>query len=136
MLTYAVLDGMNGVAREGTEASGVWIRDRHAIRESAERGVFIDDGWAVRGSFGVYFRRERWRRDPPVQHGDGTTLSFADGHADHWAWKGVDTIDLGRRREFGRPGEDHVPETIEGYEDLHRLQRATWGRLGYEPTEY
>ena len=66
---------------------------------------------------------------------DGMTASFADGHAEYWQWKGVDTIEWGRFSEQRHVSNNRLPETAEGFEDLHRLQRAVWGRLGYEPTQ-
>ena len=48
-------------------------------------------------------------------------------------WKGIDTRRQGKNRDRSHPGQ-FQPETTEGYHDLHRLQRATFGRLGYTPT--
>ena len=136
ILTYAIMDGMNGAPRGGTQKPGVWVTNRYDIPEPAQRAVFIDEGWVTPGSFAVYYLREQWGDHPPVQHRDGTTLSFADGHADHWQWRGHETAILGRQAAYGQEVANRVPETTEGYDDLHQLQRATWGGLGYEPTEF
>jgi len=134
MLTYAVMDSMNGLAREGTEKPGVWIKNRFEISQPVYRALFIDEGWVTPDSFAVHYVQEQWWDDPPVRHGDGTTLSFADGHADHWKWKGIDTIRMGRERERGHPGNHYSPTTRAGYEDLYKVQEATWGDLGYTPS--
>jgi prepilin-type processing-associated H-X9-DG protein len=134
MLTYAIVDSMNGRPRDGTKQPGVWIKNRSEIRHPALRAVFIDEGWVTPDSFAVHYDREQWWDDPPVRHGDGTTLSMADGHAEYWKWRGADTIKMGRNRERGHPSNHYSPETVEGYEDLHRLQKATWGELGYTPS--
>jgi prepilin-type processing-associated H-X9-DG protein len=68
-----------------------------------------------------------------VRHGDGTNLSFADGHSEYWKWRGIDTVKQGRDRDRAHPGQ-FQPETPEGYRDLYRLQKATFGRLGYDPS--
>jgi len=73
-----------------------------------------------------------------VRHGDGTTLSMADGHAEYWKW-GRETVSMPRELfpvGAGRfaellEGDDHEPQTEDGMYDLQRLQKATWGRLGY-----
>jgi len=68
---------------------------------------------------------------------------MADGHAEYWKWKGRETV-AGMSREVlvsnGRGFDellpkDYEPQTEEGLYDLQRLQRATWGRLGYPPEE-
>ena len=145
MLTYAIVDAMNGLGRTGTVFGGkgmrvddtaLWVQKFSEITtpSPAERMVFIDNGWVTIDSFAVHYRREQWWEGPPVHHNDGTTVGFADGHAAYWKWKATETIEAGRNRTL------HAscwlqPETREGKEDLHRLQRAVWGRLGYETTE-
>jgi hypothetical protein len=61
------------------------------------------------------------------------TASFADGHSEHWQWKGPETVKNGWANEdawFWR----WSPETALGYQDLYRVQRGCWGTLGYAPT--
>jgi len=147
MLTYAIVHSMNGNPPPGTfQQSGsrytslsedgvvLWVKNRNQIHRPApaERCVFIDEGWATSYSYAVHYITETWWDDPMVRHGDGTTINFADGHAEYWKWKGMDTRKQGKDRDRSHPGQ-FVPETPEGFEDLHRLQGATWGRLGYEP---
>jgi hypothetical protein len=67
------------------------------------------------------------------------TISMADGHADYWKWKGSETVEMPRKQLSARNGlfmeilesGDYEPQTESGLYDLQRLQRATWGRLGY-----
>jgi prepilin-type processing-associated H-X9-DG protein len=148
LLTYAIVHSMNGNPPAGTfrqvgntYASQVdngivlWVKNRNQISKPApaERCVFIDEGWATSFSYAVHYVTETWWDDPTVRHGDGTTLNFADGHAEYWKWRGIDTIKQGRNRNRMHAGQ-LAPETPEGFEDLYRLQKATWGRLGYTPT--
>lgn len=46
----------------------------------------------------------------------------------------ADTIKHGRKffRTFAGPG--WQPETDQGFQDLYALQKATWSKLGYEPS--
>jgi prepilin-type N-terminal cleavage/methylation domain-containing protein len=106
----------------------------------AARAVFIDMGQTP-GSpdFFVQYLYPKWHYSaPPVHHADGTTLSMADGHAEYWKWKGRETVDMPRKvgpvyNTFAEYMEkaDYEPQTEDGLYDLQRLQRATWGRLGY-----
>jgi len=136
MLTYAAMDGVNGLSREGegTVKNGAWIKNRTDIRDMPSRIVFIDEGWVTPDSFAVHYNQETWWDDPPVRHGDGVTLSFADGHAGYHKWMGIDTIKKGRARQRGHPGNHYPPTSDSGKRDLHFIQKGCWGGLGYNPT--
>ncbi len=133
MLTYAVMDSVNGFG-DGTKERGLWLKNRSEIRRPDRLAVFIDEGWVTPDSYAVYYVQECWWDDPPIRHGDGTNFSFADGHSDYWKWKGIDTILRGRQfnHTFGGPG--WQPDSDEGFRDLYNIQKATWGKLGYNPT--
>lgn len=137
-LTYAIMFSMNAVNHTPTQGvRGAHIKKRSEIHKPAPglRLVFIDEGWMTPDAFAVQYDRENWWDDPPVRHGDGTVVSFADGHSEHWKWKGIDTIKRARLVETSHQG-NWTPETDAGFRDLHRVQRGTWGKLGYEPTTY
>ena len=135
MLTYAGTNAVNGKKQTGTGKLGVFLKRTTDIRGShALRIVFIDEGWVTPVSFAVHYVKEQWWDDPPVRHGDGVTLSFADGHADYHKWRGIDTIKMGRDRQRGHPGNHYPPTSDEGKMDLHYIQKGSWGGLGYEPT--
>ena len=133
MLTYAVMDSMNGYG-DGTKERGLWIKNRMEIRRPDKKAVFIDEGWVTPDSFAVYYRNEQWWDDAPVRHGDGTNVGFADGHSDYKKWKGIDTIKRGRSLERGHAGAGWVPDSSDGFQDLYWIQKATWGKLGYTPS--
>jgi prepilin-type N-terminal cleavage/methylation domain-containing protein/prepilin-type processing-associated H-X9-DG protein len=133
MLTYSVMDSMNG-SGDGTRERGRYLKRRTEIHQPGSVAVFIDEGWVTPDSFAVYCTQEYWWDDPPIRHGDGVNLSFADGHAEHWRWRGIDTIKHGREiaREFSE--QRWQPQSEPGFQDLYALQKATWGKLGYRPT--
>ena len=63
---------------------------------------------------------------------------MADGHAEYWHWKGQETMEIPREIMYVRnypfeliEGPDYEPKTKDGIYDLQRLQKATWGRIGY-----
>jgi hypothetical protein len=67
---------------------------------------------------------------------------MADGHAEFWNWKGRETITIPREiMDNGKyayellKGPDYKPLTEDGIYDLQRLQKATWGRIGYPSEE-
>ncbi len=137
MLTYAAVDAVNGYRRDGTNKPGVFLKKTtDIIGAHSLRIVYIDEGWVTPDSFAVHYTQEKWWDDPPVRHGDGTTLAFADGRADHYKWNGTDTVQMGKDRERGHPSNDYVPTTDEGKSDLHWLQKGCWGSLGYTPDQW
>jgi len=113
LVTYAIVDSMNGYnAIPGAE--GKVIRNRVHIRRTGEQAV--------------------WDQIT-ARHGDGTNFSFADGHADYWKWKDPRTVEIAKMdydywQNTGRNGgESNSP----GNEDLYKVQKAVWGKLGYTP---
>jgi prepilin-type processing-associated H-X9-DG protein len=109
---------------------------------AAQRAVFVDMGQTPTSSdFYVYYLYPKWKffSPPPIRHRDGVTLSMADGHAEYWKWKGRETVEMPRElflvgsvfAELLEGWNDYEPQTEDGLYDLQRLQKATWGRLGY-----
>lgn len=115
---------------------------------AGQRAVFMDYGQMPAGN-NLYvhylYPRWKWHSAPPIHHGGGMTISMADGHAEYWKWKGNETVSFPRElmpwahlftEVLELPAgqirhEDPQPQTEDGMYDLQRLQRATWGRLGY-----
>ncbi len=132
-LTYAIMFSMNAVEHDWVKGvPNTHIKNRGEIHNPAPslRLVFIDEGYMTPDAFAVYYHLDKWFDDPPVRHGDGTIVAFADGHADYWKWKATETIKEGRAREDSTSAQ-WTPKTPEGKEDLQRMQRGCWGRLGY-----
>lgn len=111
---------------------------------ASERAVFMD----VRNLNGSdvtvdYLRPVWWLDDPPrIHHANGVLLSMADGHAEYWKWKGRETVTLPRSGGLtdgldpyalglGPNDDTYQVQTEDALYDLQRLQRATWGRVGY-----
>ncbi|MHC4323433.1 MAG: prepilin-type N-terminal cleavage/methylation domain-containing protein [Planctomycetota bacterium] len=137
MLTYAIMFSMNAVNHPPTQGiRGAHIKRRTEITNPAPayRLVFIDEGWVTPDAFAVYYDQETWWDDAPVRHGDGTNVSFADGHSDYKKWKGIETIKNGRELSRIHKGAGFVPTSSDGYQDLYWMQKSTWGKLGYAAT--
>jgi prepilin-type N-terminal cleavage/methylation domain-containing protein/prepilin-type processing-associated H-X9-DG protein len=148
-VTYAAVDAMNGLHRPGTTSKGghhpfavgkriggtvLWIKRMSEISSPAPalRMLYIDEGAMTPDSFAVHYsQRGPWWDDPPVRHGDGTTVSWADGHASHLKWKAAETIKRARETADWYGGGGFMPRTPEGIQELEDFQRSVWGRLGY-----
>ena len=136
-VTYSVMFSMNAVNHPWVQGvKGAHVKEMGEIRNPgpAHRLVFIDEGYMTSDAYAVYYHLETWFDSPPVRHGDGATLSFADGHAEHWKWKGTDTIKHAREEERTGPQVGWRPTTVSGHRDLYRMQRGCWGKIGYTPT--
>jgi prepilin-type N-terminal cleavage/methylation domain-containing protein len=117
-----------------------------AGRGASERAIFMDQGETpTSDDFYVFYLYPQWRGSspPPLHHADGVTLSMADAHAEYWKWKSRETV-AGLPRQLVEGADtftemlledgarkDYEPQTEDGLDDLQRVQRATWGRLGY-----
>jgi prepilin-type N-terminal cleavage/methylation domain-containing protein/prepilin-type processing-associated H-X9-DG protein len=146
-VTYSVVDAMNGLYRDGTTSSTVgghpgavgrrigktvlWIKRRTEIAEptGAERMVYIDEGAMTPDSYAVNYRHGPWWDNPPVRHGDGTTVSWADGHSIHLKWKATETIEFGRKYINFYGGGGFMPQTQEGIDELNQFRKWVWGRI-------
>jgi prepilin-type N-terminal cleavage/methylation domain-containing protein/prepilin-type processing-associated H-X9-DG protein len=145
-LTYSIMFSMNSVNHTWTQGViGAHVKNMSEIQSPspAYRLVFIDEGWMTADAFAVYYRDERWFDDPPVRHGEGATVSFADGHTEHHKWQGQWTVFAGLSGIIGhsgsyRPGDpidgETVPATTADFHDLYWMQRGCWGGLGYQPS--
>jgi len=163
-LTYATVISANGHCEvEGTymDGTGGWDLTETGIRVgrtvlrltkltdivspgASYRAVFIDMRQTpFSNDFYVYYLYPKWKWyvPPPKHHRDGVTLSMADGHAEYWKWRGRETVQMPRELWPMRNllaevlEDDYEPQTADGLYDLQRLQRATWGRLGYSVKE-
>jgi len=134
--TYSIMFSMNAVDHAWVKGvPGAHVKRRNEIRpNAATRVVFIDEGRMTSDAYAVYYHQEVWFDSPPVRHGDGTNVSFADGHAEYWKWKGIDTIKHARDDDYNPgPQVGKSPESEAGYRDLYRVQKGCWGKLGYTP---
>ncbi len=138
--TYAIIDSMNGrwdYRASGDEARPYCLKNKNQIKKPAQRVVFIDQGFFSTDSFAVFYSNFRgsagepeWFDPPPIQHGKGVTVSYADGHSEHWKWKGDITIKAGLDGYLYTP----VPSgsNCTNYQELYRMQMSCWGQIGYD----
>lgn len=149
MRTYTITDAMNGLRRSGTFNGNVGARNGRTvlwIKKSAEitapgpafRIVFLDEGRITPDSYATHYENETWWDPPFVRHGDGTNVSYADGHAAYWKFKGMETLRVGKLAAVpglnANPLHQMQPISEDDYQDLYKMQKAVWGKLGYSPT--
>jgi len=89
----------------------------------------LNGATSIPGTKDLIYDRESWWDRPTVRHGDGTNFSFVDGHSDYWKWRDARTVDLAKAAA-GQTVDPVQP----GNRDLHAVQRAAWGKLGYTPS--
>ena len=132
VLTYAIVDAMNGATSiPGTK--DLMIKKRMAIKRPSERIVFLDEGRLSPNSWTLWYDQERWWDQITARHGDGTNFGLADGHSEYWKWRDPRTLVVAKAdytywQNTGRNGNESQSP---GNEDLHRVQRAVWSKLGY-----
>jgi len=142
MRTYSTGYGMNGcfdatgtyIGNEGVRVGNTVLmvkkRTEITVPGPAFRLAFLDEGRISPDSYAIHYVIPKWWDPPFVRHGDGTNVSFADGHSDYWKYRGAETIKVGK---MVNPPYNYAPTTNEGLADLQKMQIAVWGRLGYTP---
>jgi prepilin-type processing-associated H-X9-DG protein len=126
MNTWRMLNPPFQSGDDGTIAHS--ISNRAQITQPAKRFVFLDAGFAKRGAFFVTRNSTGgsgcsgmwWGDAPPMRHEQGTTFSFADGHAEYRKWTDPITVALGKQP---------------GYWDLRWMVKVTWGDVPYSCTD-
>jgi prepilin-type processing-associated H-X9-DG protein len=114
------------------------IMNRTTVKQPALRVVFADTvGSDQDAMYTVMYNVPEWRNTPNWRHGGGCNFSFADGHVEFWKWSNQEkTVELARRSEEVSQQTGGIARMLTEFdqsdnEDLQRIQKATWGRLGY-----
>jgi prepilin-type N-terminal cleavage/methylation domain-containing protein/prepilin-type processing-associated H-X9-DG protein len=136
VVTYAIPDAMNGhYFIPGAQEQIKTLRSQ--ISRPAEQIVFLDEGRLSPSSWTIHYDQERWWDQITARHGDGTNFAFADGHSEYWKWKDPRTVEVAKMDYdyWQNTGRNGAQSTQPGNEDLHRVQRGVFGKLGYEPSQ-
>jgi prepilin-type N-terminal cleavage/methylation domain-containing protein/prepilin-type processing-associated H-X9-DG protein len=133
-LSYAIVDSMNGYCgwNDYNGYDKLKITNINQIRRAPNRIVFLDESPPSSGTWGIKYTKEAWWDSPPKLHSKGTTFSFADGHSEFWKWKDPRTA----KSVWTAVEPDEISHDVDqpGNEDLHNVQKAVWGKLGYAPS--
>ena len=137
VVTYAIVDAMNGaLSPAGSGGPSIILKNRMQIRRPGSRAVFIDEGRLSPSSWSVWYDREQWFDQITARHGDGTNFSFADGRSEYFKWKDPRTIEIAKmdHKYWQWTARRNVElSRSPGNPDLHKVQKAAWGKLGYTP---
>jgi prepilin-type N-terminal cleavage/methylation domain-containing protein/prepilin-type processing-associated H-X9-DG protein len=134
VVTYSIPDALNGYYYiPGAKEQIKTLRTQ--IHNLSQQIVFLDEGRLSPSSWTIHYDQERWWDQITARHGDGTNFAFADGHSEYWKWKDPRTLDVAKAdytqwQNVGRFGGESAQM---GNEDLQRVQRGVFGRLGYTP---
>jgi prepilin-type processing-associated H-X9-DG protein len=136
VVTYSIPDTRNGYyyipgAKEQIQTL------RTQIRNWSEQIVFLDEGRLSPSSWTIWYDQERWWDQITARHGEGTNFSFGDSHGEYWKWRDQRTLQVAKADydDWQNNGRNGADSTQPGNEDLHRVQRAVFSRLGYQAAE-
>jgi prepilin-type N-terminal cleavage/methylation domain-containing protein/prepilin-type processing-associated H-X9-DG protein len=128
--SFSVVDQMNveilSAAVLNTNVPLTKIRQQ--LKKTYERMIFVDDGGPQgrhsMGGWTVSFQLPpRWWDLPSARHGDGTTFSFADGHAEYHKWSESSTLECAKQVAENECYINPVTAT----KDIRWAQIAAWG---------
>jgi prepilin-type N-terminal cleavage/methylation domain-containing protein/prepilin-type processing-associated H-X9-DG protein len=135
LVTYSMPDAMN-TNNNIPGTTNLIISRRAQIKNQSGRMVFLDEGRLSSNSWTIWYDQERWWDQITARHGDGTNIGFVDGHSEYWKWKDPRTLKV-CKADFDwwqSTGRNSLADSQQpGNEDLHRVQKAAWGKLGYKP---
>jgi prepilin-type processing-associated H-X9-DG protein len=132
--TYSIVDSMNVLHTVGPFAAvatngGIVVKSRLQIRKTTERFIFIENGGALQagsggsqGGWSAHVKQDKWWDVPSIRHGDGTTFSFVDGHAEYHKWTDPTTLD-----DAAHPPADGNFQLRPGNKDIRWTQKGVWG---------
>lgn len=137
VVTYAIMDAMNGYSGHPW-SDGMTFTKRSSIKQPSSRLVFVDEGRLSPNSWTIWYTQPRWWDQITRRHGQGTTLSFADGHGVYFKWSDPRTFEVTEAEYSEWQGSlRHSLDVSQqpGNEDLHKVQKGAWGKLGYDPVQ-
>ena len=134
VVTYAIADAMNGYSGHPW-SDGMTFKRRSTIKSPGTRLVFLDEGRLSPNSWTVWYTKPTWWDQITRRHGQGTTVSFADGHGEYYKWSDPRTFDVTEADYSQWQGSMRQSSAADqpGNEDLELVQRGAWGKLGYTP---
>jgi prepilin-type N-terminal cleavage/methylation domain-containing protein/prepilin-type processing-associated H-X9-DG protein len=133
LVTYPIMDSMNGKwmwnkSPGNDNVSTVMFKFLNQIKGTTQRMVFIDEGTLSPDSYAVYNNARNWFDPPMARHGNGTDVSYSDGHAGRIMFKASETLEAAKNNIY-----NYQPLTCTGAEDLYKIQIGCWGKLLYTP---
>jgi prepilin-type N-terminal cleavage/methylation domain-containing protein/prepilin-type processing-associated H-X9-DG protein len=134
VVTYAITDVMNGYSGHSWSKS-MNITKRSRINRAGERMVFLDEGRLSPNSWTIWYTQPTWWDQITNRHGQGTNIGFADGHGEYFKFSDSRTFEVSDAdyNTWQNSLRNSAMSTQHGNEDLMKVQRAVFGKLGYVP---
>ena len=134
LITYDIVDSMNGKWWFSGAPPAFLIKTMNQIKGASKRFVFLDDGYPSPDSYAVfYYRGDQWIDPPMARHGNGTDVSYADGHAGRLMWQSPETVKTANKEPVVFFWQ--IPaNNCAAMNDLYKMQVGVWGKIGYTPT--
>ena len=114
------------------------LKKTSQVQNSASRLVFIDTvGVDFDAMYTLYCNSGYWSNIPNWRHVNGSTFSFADGHAEYWKWENLDkTVEVAKASYETAMRNKGIAKMINqgdqsNNEDLKRVHRGIWGEVGF-----
>ena len=111
---------------------------RSEARNTSSRIAFVDTvGVDFDAKYTLFYNSGQWSNIPNWRHVNGSTFSFADGHAEYWKWENLDlTVDVAKASYEYAMRTKGIAKMINqgdqsGNEDLKRVHRGVWGEVGF-----
>jgi len=135
LITYSITDAMNGHRGHMTMPDRHPIMKRSEIKSTALRMVFLDEGLLSSSSWTLWYDQPRWWDQITKRHGVGTNIAMADNHVEYFKFNDPRTRWMAEHEIWQDQGRHDSQSTQPGNPDLHKIQRAMWGGLGYTPSQ-
>jgi prepilin-type N-terminal cleavage/methylation domain-containing protein/prepilin-type processing-associated H-X9-DG protein len=131
--SYSLKSGRSSISSIGGAPLSLFIDNINNIKRQSERMSFLDEGVSNPGTWSFFYSSPTWWDPVPNRHGNGTCISFVDGHAEYRKWRDARTIKFGRdAMALANPDQASLWRRNEpGNEDLDWLCKAIWSKVGW-----
>jgi len=135
LITYSITDAMNGHRGHMAMPAMHPIMRRSGIKNPALRMVFLDEGRLSSSSWTLWYDQPRWWDQITKRHDVGTNIAMADHHAEYLKFDDPRTRWMAEHLNWQSQGRHDAQSTQTDNPDLHKVQKAVWGKLGYTPSQ-
>lgn len=139
MRSYTIINSMNGWNGVVSYLEPRWpgitnqlmFKRMTQFRRPSDLAVFIDEGIVSASGWAIYYDKPQWWDYPPLRHGNGTVLGYADGHSSTVIYRDKRTIDFAKLLVTGEWRFKYLSPLQYQNPDLEYMQKAAWGKKGY-----
>jgi prepilin-type N-terminal cleavage/methylation domain-containing protein len=129
LLSYAIVYnlGDSSGAAAATDTYAI-LKDTQVLKpDTSLTSVFWHEDWRSidNGAFGIRpFGTDTWWNLPTSLHGPGACMSFFDGHAEHWRWRGSAVLAVDHPTEWAVGVGANYPVSAGNSADMQDLVKA------------